>query len=627
MGLLDFLTGYTPPSYTTKDMAPVQPAEPANAVLPNVSLDYLNKNFGGYGTVPAAAADTPSTDYFSQFVSKVPGAQYLSQEERQGAIGLALLKAGAMGLQAAQGRAGQPAPTIGSTAGAIAGGLGEGLHGMSDTALKGAAIQAQMLGKQKTILEAQQLFKKQAAIDAFSKGDRSPEVLALINPDKAIEQMYKPDEHLASLGMMRGPDGAAVPIPGYNAALAQQSRAKATGQTVPIAPGGYAFSTPAPDDIPQAQGPQLSDVMTRNPNAIIAAGAAKKAGVDPNLFLSMLQAESGFNPQAVSPKGAQGLGQLMPATAKARGVTDPFNAQQNATASAEEFRSLQDKYGNPQLAVMAYNWGQGNLDNWLKSGADPKALPNETLSHVRKVFSTSQTAPAQPQGQAQSGYLYDGQGRFIGFKSPDTRGETTYDEKMGTHLAEQHIEVNKAAQEAQQKLGQYKALDALLQKTNTGKWSETALEVKRGLQTAGVDLGAIGWRDDIGQQEAARAMGNIMAINARAAGSGATSDRDMIVQINSVPGINATPQGRKLLIEAQQRLADRAEQVAQFTADYADSHGGRLDSRYMAARRKIEMQPVFDEGFRSKVNSIMGGGASGQTQGAPNLQQFWGRSR
>lgn len=609
----DFLTGYTHEKTPTATAA---------------------GNLAGTGAAPVApapAAGGGDNDYFSRFMAKVPGSQYLTADERQGAIGLALLKAGAQGLQASQGRAGYAAPTIGSTFGAIAGGLGEGLHGIGDQALKGAAIQAQIMGRQKSIFEAQQLAQRNAAIQSYAAGDRSPQVLALINPDKAVEQGYKADEHLASLGLTRGPDGKVVALPGYNDALAAQAEAKTTGQMVPVVPGGMAFAKPAPSAAPLAQAPP--DPRRQNPNAIIAAGAAKQAGVDPDLFLSMMQAESGFNPQATSPKGAQGLGQLMPATAKARGVTDPFNAQQNATAAAQEFRSLQDKYQNPQLAVMAYNWGQGNVDNWLKAGGDPKAVPNETITHLRKVFGAGQQtqAQAQPQPQAttaeaSNGRMYDAQGRFIGFKSPDTRGETTYDEKMGGHLAEQHIEVNKNAQEQQQKLGQYKALDALLQTTNTGKWSETSLEVKRGLKAAGVDLEAIKWRDDIGQQEAARSIGNIMAINARAPGSGATSDRDLLVQMNSVPGLNATPQGRKLLIETQQRIADRAEKLAEFTANYAEKNGGRLDSRYMAARRKIEIEPMFDDGFRKRVGQITGGSPAA-TSGAPDLSKYWGRSR
>jgi len=108
--------------------------------------------------------------------------------------------------------------------------------------------------------------------------------------------------------------------------------------------------------------------------------AAEKNGVDPSLVRAVIQAESSGNPEAVSSAGAQGLMQLMPATAKELGVKDPFDPAENIMAGARYLRRLLDRYqGNTRLALAAYNWGMGNLEN------RPHALPRETKEYIAKV--------------------------------------------------------------------------------------------------------------------------------------------------------------------------------------------------------------------------------------------------
>ena len=109
--------------------------------------------------------------------------------------------------------------------------------------------------------------------------------------------------------------------------------------------------------------------------------AAKKTGVDDAYLRAIAHAESGFDPQAVSPKGARGVMQLMPGTARELGVTDPHSPVQSIDGGARHLRQLIRRYrGDLVLAAAAYNAGAGVVARY--GGVPPY---RETRAYVEKV--------------------------------------------------------------------------------------------------------------------------------------------------------------------------------------------------------------------------------------------------
>jgi len=121
---------------------------------------------------------------------------------------------------------------------------------------------------------------------------------------------------------------------------------------------------------------------------------AQQSGLNPDHILKMAQTESNYNPNAVSTKGAMGLMQLMPNTAKQYGVSDPMNWRENAEGGVRYFKDLLDKFGGDySKATAAYNFGPERV-------AAGKPWPQETQDYVAKITGQSAAPTGAPSGRA-----------------------------------------------------------------------------------------------------------------------------------------------------------------------------------------------------------------------------------
>ena len=178
-----------------------------------------------------------------------------------------------------------------------------------------------------------------------------------------------------------------------NVDLASVTRriAEISGGPVPGLPGfsgpagGGAFAQMVQGALGSQPEPALGRVVVPSAqiDKLVATNAATWS-VDPDLVKAVIANESGFNANATSSTGAQGLMQLEPATAASVGVTDSYDPAQNVAGGTRYLRGLLDRFhGDPRLAVAAYNAGPGAVEKY--NGVPPYA---ETQNYVQNVLAS-----------------------------------------------------------------------------------------------------------------------------------------------------------------------------------------------------------------------------------------------
>jgi len=129
---------------------------------------------------------------------------------------------------------------------------------------------------------------------------------------------------------------------------------------------------------------------------------ANRYGVDPALVKAIIMAESGYNPRAVSDRGARGLMQIMPQTARSLGVADSFDPEHNITAGVRYFRQLMDTVADdPALALAAYNAGPEKVRRY--NGIPPYRATRRYIKNVMAYYLCYRNISRQESYEADQG--------------------------------------------------------------------------------------------------------------------------------------------------------------------------------------------------------------------------------
>ena len=172
-----------------------------------------------------------------------------------------------------------------------------------------------------------------------------------------------------------------VPPPTPSAMKAARSAAAEVDQDVATAPANPVMNTAEGETSPDNREIIRGRGMTSAELDRIVQEAAQRHDVDPNLVRALIKVESNFNAHAVSPKGAIGLMQLMPSTARTLNVSNPFDPQQNVDGGVRHLkRLLQDFNGDVKLSLAAYNAGAGAV---TRANGVPRY--GETRKYVKRI--------------------------------------------------------------------------------------------------------------------------------------------------------------------------------------------------------------------------------------------------
>ena len=148
--------------------------------------------------------------------------------------------------------------------------------------------------------------------------------------------------------------------------------------------------TPTPTPTPAVPSTPVAPALAAKPFAELVERASERHGVDPRLVYAMIEVESGYQPDAESPRGAMGLMQLMPSTARRYAVGDPFDPEDNINAGTRHLRTLLDEFGT-RGALAAYNSGEAPVRRF--DGIPPYPETRKYVSRVLEIVDAQAVIP------------------------------------------------------------------------------------------------------------------------------------------------------------------------------------------------------------------------------------------
>ena len=202
------------------------------------------------------------------------------------------------------------------------------------------------------------------------------------------------------------------------------------------------------------------------------------------------------------------------------------------------------------------------------------------------------------------------------------RGETKYDEEMGKQLAQLNKEIIDGARDARRKLAVLDRMETIISDPNiyTGAGANLVLQAKRMAKAMGFDVG------DLSGPEALTAISNQFALELRnpsggAGMPGALSDKDREFLQQSVPGLERTPGGNRLIIDFMRRMAERSIQVDKLRRDYVRQHKRLDEGFYDILAEWSEANPIFTQADEAAVAQVLGGGGQGGASAPSQVPQ------
>ncbi len=350
--------------------------------------------FDVFGTDDDGAQQKPQQPQGGSWYSNIPGMAGLAPEQQQSLVGLSLLNAAGAMSEAGRPGHGGAMPGLGSI-------LGAGAAGFGNSALQGAQSaarqqQAGKLAEQKAQLDTVKAWQEQQKLGREMNADMARgRYFQGLSPSERMRAEADPESYFKSLNQglsgeaqnlaaILGRTPTMQELMSYRADTAG-TEALARGMNTPqaVQPGAtLVIPGMAAGSMGMSAGPRLSVPDLYQP---MVASASQQYGVEPQTIAAILQTESNWNPNAVSKKGAVGLGQFMPETAQDMGI-NPKDPVQSVNATAKYHTQLLQEFGGDSaLAHMAYNWGPGNVRNWINSGADPAKIPQETAKYLSRI--------------------------------------------------------------------------------------------------------------------------------------------------------------------------------------------------------------------------------------------------
>jgi len=212
-------------------------------------------------------------------------------------------------------------------------------------------------------------------------------IVILLGPTELRAQTYSVTDQAAER-INAEADGPSSSAPGNDRFPTSRQLGKNCGLSGDEEAANKCDAADSPATVVNSERPSLMEAVC---SAIAREAIANDLPVE--FFTKLIWQESRFNPRARSYKGAEGIAQFMPGTARWRGLEDSYDPFQALHKSARWLAELRDQFGNVGLAAAAYNAGPGRIQSWLSGRA---SLPSETRHYVRITTGMSADKWSQP---------------------------------------------------------------------------------------------------------------------------------------------------------------------------------------------------------------------------------------